>query len=106
MKRILVVSVGAALMALYVALPAVVQADQDLNQKQARALLREGKIRPLEALMALHPQRLAGRLLDVELERDDGVLVYEIEVLGRDGVVREFDLDAATGEVLDEEVDD
>lgn len=106
MKRILTARVVTALVALHVALPAVVQADQDLDQKQARALLREGRIRPLVALMALHPRRLQGDLLDVELEYEDGVLVYEIEVLGEDGVVREFELDAASGAVLDEEVDD
>lgn len=106
MKRSLLGGVLVVLLGVLPGVPMVVNADQDLDQDEARQLLQEGRIRPLAELMAQHPQRLAGRLLDVELEYDDRVLVYEIEVLGADGVVREFDLDAATGTVLDEEVDD
>lgn len=84
-----------------------VRAD-DLDQDEARRLLRAGKIKPLSELLQQHAQRLNGHLLDVELEYDDDdrAPVYEIEVLGEDGVVREFDLDAATGAILKEEVED
>ena len=57
----------------------------------------------LETLEQRYPQ---GRVLEVELERDDGLLIYEIEVLTRDQVVREIEMDARTGQVLDDERDD
>lgn len=81
-------------------------ADRNVDQDDVPALVKEGKVRPLSELLALHPGRLAGHLLDAELEYEDDVLVYEIEVLGQDGVVREFYLDAATGTVLKEEIED
>ena len=45
-------------------------------------------------------------MLEVELERDDGLLIYEIELLTRDQVVREIEMDARTGDILDDERDD
>lgn len=81
-------------------------ADRKVDQDDVPALVKAGKVRPLSELLALHPERLEGHLLDAELEYEDDVLVYEIEVLGQDGVVREFYLDAATGVVLKEEIED
>ncbi|BAP14617.1 hypothetical protein AS19_17660 [Alcanivorax sp. NBRC 101098] len=57
----------------------------------------------LETLKLRYPQ---GRVLEVELERDDGQLIYEIELLTGDRVVREIEMDARTGQVLDDERDD
>jgi uncharacterized membrane protein YkoI len=85
--------------------PPLVLAD-DIGQDEARRLMLAGKIRPLSELMQLHPRRLSGHLLDVELEEEKGRLVYEIEVLGQDGVVREFYLDASSGAILKEEIED
>ncbi|MBN0864542.1 PepSY domain-containing protein, partial [Pseudomonas aeruginosa] len=51
--------------------------------------------------------RYAGaRLLEVELEEEDDVYVYEVELLTRDGVVRELELDARNGRILKDEEDD
>lgn len=97
-----------SVLALLVLLNAGPACADDLDQDEARRLLRAGKIKPLSELLQQHAQRLNGHLLDVELEYDDDdrAPVYEIEVLGEDGVVREFDLDAATGAILKEEVED
>jgi len=77
-----------------------------LDQDEAQALVEQGKMLPLEQLLERHAERLRGQLLDVELERDDGRLIYEIEVLGTDGRVREVELDARTGDLLSESLDD
>lgn len=97
-----------SVLALLVLLSAGPACADDLDQDEARRLLRAGKIKPLSELLQQHARRLNGQLLDVELEYDDDdrIPVYEIEVLGEDGVVREFDLDAATGTILKEEVED
>ncbi|MBA4501821.1 PepSY domain-containing protein [Marinobacterium marinum] len=86
--------------------PSFAFAGRDLNQDDVLELVRQGKIRPLTELMAQNPKRFRGHLLDVELEYDDGRLIYEIEILGDDGVVREFELDPVTGVVLKEEIED
>ena len=45
-------------------------------------------------------------LLEVELEEEDGVLVYKVERITAQGIVRELELHASTGEVLKDEVED
>jgi uncharacterized membrane protein YkoI len=94
------------MMGLTIVLSPVALAGRDLDQNEARRLMLSGQIRPLSELILLHPERLSGHLLDVELEEEDGRLVYEIEVLDKDGVVREFYLDASSGAVIKEEIED
>ncbi len=81
-------------------------ASRHLDQDEVLERVRSGEIRPLSELMALNPERFKGHLLDVEVEYEDGMLIYEIELLGADGVVREFELDPMTGDVLKEEIED
>ncbi|WP_404439878.1 PepSY domain-containing protein [Stutzerimonas chloritidismutans] len=81
-------------------------ASRDLDQDEALRLRREGLIQPLESVlqqaMARHP---GARLLEAELEEEDGVYVYEIELLTADGVARELELDARDGRLLKDEED-
>jgi len=44
-------------------------------------------------------------LLEAELEEEDGIYVYEIELLTTDGVARELELDARDGRLLKDEED-
>lgn len=81
-------------------------AGQSLDQEQARALVAEGRILPLQRIMQRHAHLLRGRLLDLELEYDHGRLIYELEVMGEDGVVRELEVDAASGALLKHEIED
>lgn len=80
---------------------------RDLDQDEALRLRREGVIMPFEQLM----QRLErhypnSTLLEAELEEEDGVLIYEVEILTSQGVVRELELDARDGRILKDEEDD
>ena len=79
---------------------------RDLDQDEALRLRREGSIRPLEELMAPALGRYPGaELLEAELEEEDDVLVYEVELLTSDGSVRELELDARNGGILKDEED-
>lgn len=80
--------------------------DRDEDSMQVREWISEGRILPLETLLAMHGSRLGGRLLDLEVEQDDGRIIYEIETIDDHGVVREIEIDAATGEWLKEEIED
>ncbi len=86
--------------------PALVNADRDPDSETVRRWVEQGRVLPLEELLARHRERIAGRLLDVEVEREHGRIVYELEVIGDDGRVREIYLDAASGEWLEEELED
>jgi uncharacterized membrane protein YkoI len=79
---------------------------RDLDQDEALQLRQQGVILPLEQLLQqaldLHP---GAKLLEAELEEKHGVYIYEVELLDTDGVVRELDLEAATGRLLKDKED-
>ncbi|WP_228276686.1 PepSY domain-containing protein [Marinobacter sp. JSM 1782161] len=68
-----------------------------------RRLHREveaGRVQPLQSVLDHLEERYRGQVVEVEFERDDGESIYEIEMLGPDGQIVEFEVDAATGEVI------
>ena len=65
--------------------------------ERARQLVSEGRILPLDALIKKAAISPGWRLLEVELEKDDGQWSYELEVLKEDGEVVELQYDATTG---------
>lgn len=79
----------------------------DLDQNEARLAVERGELRPLTEILASVRKEFGGKILDVELEREDsGALVYEIEVLANDGRVLELEYDGRTGRRLSLEQDD
>ncbi len=79
----------------------------DVSHEEALRLREQGLVLPFETVLdAIHDRYPEARLLEVELERDDGILVYEIELLTRERVVRELEIDARDGTWLDDERDD
>lgn len=69
---------------------------RDLHRQVER-----GEIRPLGEILDTLSHHWFGDVIDVELERDGGKVIYEIELLGPQGQVVEFEIDARTGEVLE-----
>lgn len=63
-------------------------------------LRRQADIPPLEQILERVPA--GARLLELETEREHGELVYDIEYLTDEGVVRKVYLDAASGELVKE----
>ncbi len=83
-----------------------VAASDDLDQSEIRELVRQGEIMPLETILAQFPPKEFGKLLDLEVEREDGVVVYEFEFLRADGRIVEIEVDARNGKVLEQEIED
>ena len=80
---------------------------RDLDQDEALKLREEGVILPLDQLMRSALGQYPGaRLLEAELEEEDDVYIYEVELLTADGTVRELELDARDGRLLKDEEDD
>lgn len=67
---------------------------------EARELLRRGEIVPLAQILEVVAHRVPGDVIEVELERDDGVWEYKVKVLTATGRVRKLTLDARNGAVL------
>lgn len=79
----------------------------DLGQDDALKLRQAGVILPLEQLLQKALARYPGaKLLEAELEEEDGIYTYEVELLTREGVVREIELEAATGHLRKDKEDD
>lgn len=69
--------------------------------RQLHREVQAGRIRPLaDILDNLHREWL-GEVIEVEIERDDDRWIYEIEMLGPQGQVVEFEIDAGSGEILE-----
>lgn len=62
--------------------------------------VQAGKIKPLNEILASLNTHYDGQVIDVDLEDEDGVIIYEIELLGPQGQVVEFEVNAATGELI------
>jgi len=61
---------------------------------------------PLEEILAKAKQEKPGRVIEVELDRDFGRYVYEVEIIDDAGVEWELKYDARTGKLLRTERDD
>lgn len=79
---------------------------RDLDQDEALRLRQRGVILPLEQLLQQAMDRYPGaKLLEAELEEKHDVYIYEVELLTTEGVVRELDVNASTGQLLKDEED-
>ncbi len=70
------------------------------DQDDARDALRRGKVMPLTAILEIVARREPGTVLDAELETEDGVLTYKIDLLSDAGRKVRLRLNARTGEIL------
>lgn len=84
-----------------IAVPAAADDDHDA----ARRLQQQGEILGLEVILERMDFGSGSRLLETELEREDGRWVYELEVLDPEGRVTEHEVEAATGEVIKTEAE-
>jgi hypothetical protein len=78
-------------------------AGERIDHDRALQLLESGKILPLsEILLSLMPKQRT-RVLDLELEEDDGLILYEITTIDENGRKIEQVFDASTGELIETE---
>lgn len=90
---------------LSVALIAPASAD-DFDQDEVLRLREAGVIVALEQILQVAYQRHPGaRLLEAELDEDDGELIYELELVTQEGRVRELEFNARDGSLLKDEED-
>ncbi|MCS3904578.1 putative membrane protein YkoI [Methylohalomonas lacus] len=83
---------------------ALLLAELDINN--VMELKQSGEILPLESILGRVRELQPGRVIEIELEDDDGRYIYEMEVVDDSGVVWDIDVDARTGELLERERDD
>ena len=94
--------IRATLLLILVLTGAAALADRD-DHDRARRALEAGEILPLAEILTVAEATRPGRVIEVELERDDGRWIYELELVSPGGRLYEMEIDAATGTVLEVE---
>lgn len=61
---------------------------------------------PLTEAVEIALQNVPGMPIAVELEREDGVLLWDVEILDNNQQVMELEIDATSGAVLNKHIDD
>lgn len=75
-------------------------ADDD-ERDALRRSVEQGEVVPLMTLITRIQNEYRGEIIEVELDYDDGVLIYEIDLLTPTGNKIEFEFDAKTGRQLE-----
>lgn len=96
----------ASLLVLLLVLPGPAFADDDRDDaERASRGMRSGEFLPFAQLARAALERYPGRIVEAELDEDDGRILYEIKVLQSNGRVVEVEVDARTGRILDVDED-
>lgn len=83
-----------------------VLASDKVSRDEIRKLVQQGKLLSLDTIMKSYPEEEYGSLIDLEVEPDDGTIIYELKFLRSDGQVIEMKIDARNGRLLKLEVED
>lgn len=73
------------------------QSDHEL----ATQAVSRGEFLPLDVILETVAKTVPGQLIELELELDDEIWVYEVEIKTPEGRLIEIDLNAATGEIIE-----
>jgi uncharacterized membrane protein YkoI len=82
------------------------QVSADDSYLEARRLAAEGEIQPLSSILDRIQTEQPGSILEVELHREEGRMIYELEILDTKGDVWELKVDAVSGDILKREAED
>lgn len=78
----------------------VAHADDRMRPSEVRQLREAGKILPMEDILARVRSAQPGQVVEVDLDREHGRLVYEVKLIDDADAIHKLELDAATGEVI------
>ncbi|MEY8214829.1 MAG: PepSY domain-containing protein [Colwellia sp.] len=76
------------------------------DHDKVQSLVKSGEIQSLEVILQHLYKIEKGHILEVELERKRKRLVYEIELVNKDGIVKKYYFDAKSGALIKEKVKD
>ncbi|MEJ2228129.1 MAG: PepSY domain-containing protein [Alphaproteobacteria bacterium] len=77
----------------------------DHDHDRALNAVRRGEVMPLEQVMAIVSANFKGDVVHTRLERENGVWVYELKILARNGRMREVYINAKSGKPMNVEDD-
>jgi uncharacterized membrane protein YkoI len=96
----------AVLLALGAAPSVDASADDDAQEhEEARQALEQGLVRPLEEVIAEARKHVEGDLIGIELERENGRYIYELEFIQPTGQIVELQIDAKSMAIVEDDPD-
>lgn len=72
----------------------------DQSWEALHSEVRRGDVVPLETILDWLEANYEGDVLEVEVERENGLIEYEIKLLGPQGQVVEFEFDGHSGQLM------
>lgn len=90
----------AVLLAALAALSTGGAAADEPDHERARHALERGEVLPLQTILGKVARDYPGDVIEVELDREDGRWVYEIELIGERGRLTKLEVDARDGSVI------
>ena len=93
-------SLNYLLVALAIGVAQPSHASDDRDHERARQAVAAGELLPLGAVLAEVERQYPGQVMEVELERDDGLWIYEIKLLRPGGALLKLKVDGRSGSVL------
>jgi uncharacterized membrane protein YkoI len=97
LKKSILAGLIAAALSIPVAQPALAG---EADHERARQALEAGEVLPLRVILDRIERDYPGRVVEIELERDDGRWRYEIKLLQRGGRMLKLEVDAVDARVL------
>jgi uncharacterized membrane protein YkoI len=76
------------------------------DHDDARRAVELQRALPLSRIMEIAQQAVPGEIVEVELDTEHDRLIYEIDILTQTGRLRQVEIDAETGAVLEVEDED
>ncbi len=80
--------------------PVVLADDDDDHRNELTQAVRSGEIMPLADVLSAVGPKLDGDIVGIEVEREDGLWVYELKVARPGGRIVKVYIDARTAEIL------
>lgn len=80
--------------------------DSEHDHERARRALECGEVMPLADVLAAVRPHISGKVIETEFEREDGIWIYEMKYINRQGLLVEVYVDARTGLILKTEGDE
>jgi len=91
---------------LFMVLLVFANAQADVKQDKVIELNQQGVIMSLQQIIDKATAIQPGNILETELDEEDGLYIYELEILDDKGQVWELELNAQSGELLEIEQED
>lgn len=86
------------------AVPAAADDESEFDERhdhdQAREAVQHGEALPLDAVLAAVEKKVAGEVVGIEFEKNEGVWVYELKFVDAAGHVIEVLADAKTATII------